>query len=263
MRFVEHLIHKNEYEDAIYLLHQLQRDTSSYTTGQEDSLNYFLGWSYYLKQSVDTSAYYLKKVSDSFPLYHKCKFYQSFNNSYTGRTKNARHILEQLNFSDTSSLYQLKQFELASISLLRREYDRFERLSQQFDYDYYVISKKQRNLREYYNELKGIKQRSPFLAGLFSGIIPGSGKWYAGNPWKGLSSFITVSTLGAVATENYIRGGPKSGQFIAAASVFTIFYVGNIWGSVLSVKIKRQERYNEIDHQIRLDMHIPLRRAFE
>jgi hypothetical protein len=58
------------------------------------------------------------------------------------------------------------------------------------------------------------------------------------------------------------KDGVSSPRFIIYGSLFSLFYIGNIWGSALSVKIKRQEFNEKIDEQILFDMHIPLRTLF-
>ncbi len=42
-----------------------------------------------------------------------------------------------------------------------------------------------------------------------------------------------------------------------------LFIVANIWGSVLAVKLVRNEKKDAIQNQILLDMHIPLRTLFQ
>ena len=114
-----------------------------------------------------------------------------------------------------------------------------------------------------------MKKKSPALAGLMSAVIPGTGKIYAGYKGQGLAAMITVGILGVSAAESYFRPfdrsgkkGYKSPEFIAFGSLFTIFYVGNLWGSVLSVKLAREHELREINDEILFDMHIPLRRIF-
>ena len=100
------------------------------------------------------------------------------------------------------------------------------------------------------------------MAGALSAVLPGSGKFYAGYKGQGIAALMTVGVLGISAAESYYRLGPKSAQFITFGSLFTIFYIGNIWGSTLSVKLARDHQLREIDDQILFDMHVPLRRIF-
>ena len=94
-------------------------------------------------------------------------------------------------------------------------------------------------------------------------FVPGSGKFYTGNRGQGATAFMTVMSLAALAAESYYRAGPKSVQFISFSTIFTIFYVGNIWGSVSSVKKRNETFYKELERNVLLDMHIPLRRVFD
>ncbi|MFI5164330.1 MAG: hypothetical protein ACHQHP_03680 [Bacteroidia bacterium] len=91
---------------------------------------------------------------------------------------------------------------------------------------------------------------SPFLAGTFSAILPGAGKWYIGYKRQALTSFIANVLFGAQAAEAYIKSGASSFRFIASASLFGIFYSGNIWGSVLMAKKKKRDHLKELDYEI-------------
>ena len=68
--------------------------------------------------------------------------------------------------------------------------------------------------------------------------------------------------LALVAIEAVILAGVLSPQFLVLGALFGVFYVGNIWGSALSVFSIKKEIFNEIDRNIIYDMHIPLRRVF-
>jgi len=258
--FVNHLIDNYEYRDAIFVLNAIEKDNSSFNNSQKDTLNYLLGWTYYNIKSLDTSSVYLKKVGKTSPFFNKSKYYQAFNYIYTDKRDTAKKLLN--NISASPELEQLKQFELAGIALLERNYERYQRISQNFTYSFYPIADEQKEFDDSFERLQQIKKRSPFMAGMFSAIIPGTGKLYAGYKGKALAAFLQVGLLGAVTVENYIIAGPASPQFIIFASIFSIFYVGNIWGSILSVQIKRDEIFREIDYNIMLDLHIPLRRVF-
>lgn len=261
INFVNYLIDNEAYPDAIYLLKKLNTASGELTPERKDSLNYLLGWSYYNIKSIDSSIKYLNKVSLESPHYFKSKFYQAFENIYSGKNEEAGKLLQALSITSPEH-QQLKVFELAGIALLEKDFERFDSLQEKFTYSYYPIVTEQQEFISYYKELRSIKKKSPLLAGLMSAVIPGSGKFYAGYKGQGLSSFLTVSTMGAVAAESFLKAGPSSPQFIIFASIFSAFYIGNIWGSTLSVNIKRNEQYNEIRHNIMLDLHIPLRRAF-
>jgi hypothetical protein len=66
--------------------------------------------------------------------------------------------------------------------------------------------------------------------------------------------------MGLMTWEAYKKAGLKSARFILTAAFFTVFYVGDIWGSVLSVSVNRIEKNNEINNQILLNLRIPLQK---
>jgi hypothetical protein len=91
---------------------------------------------------------------------------------------------------------------------------------------------------------------SPALAGVYSALIPGLGKLYIGYKNQALTAFISNTLLAAQATESYLKSGVKSPRFIITATVFSIFYTGNIIGSIVATKKKKKDYYNELDYEI-------------
>jgi len=91
---------------------------------------------------------------------------------------------------------------------------------------------------------------SAFLAGAFSAIIPGMGKFYLGYKQEALSAFVGDVLLGAQTAESYIKAGPKSARFILTGSLFGLFYGGNIWGSVVLAKKQKRDYKKQLDYEI-------------
>jgi hypothetical protein len=91
---------------------------------------------------------------------------------------------------------------------------------------------------------------SPFLAGAFSAVLPGAGKWYVGYKRQALTALIANALFAAQAAESYSKAGAPSAQFIITAGLFGVFYAGNIWGSVLAAKKKKRDYLNEIDYEV-------------
>lgn len=100
------------------------------------------------------------------------------------------------------------------------------------------------------------------LAGIYSALIPGAGKFYAGKKKQGIAAFLPILSLGAITYESYRKAGIRNARTIAFGSIFSVFYIGNIWGSALAVKIKDKEFNREYDNKILFDMHIPLRNLY-
>jgi hypothetical protein len=257
--FSQHLSKLKRYQEANYELGTI--DLNSVSAIQKDSVNHLLGYNFYISKQLDSSVTYFRKVSSG-DLFLKSRYYSVISNVYNNKPGSALDDLRLLKSASTGEYKQLWLTESAGLALLERNYQRFDSLSQSFDYNYYPVAKEQKELISYAQQMQKIRHRSPFIAGALSAIVPGSGKLYAGYRGKAISSFLSATTLAIVATESYIKDGPKSPSFIIFSGLFSVFYVGNIWGSVLSVRIKQDESFREFDRNIMLDLHIPLRRAF-
>ena len=90
-----------------------------------------------------------------------------------------------------------------------------------------------------------LKKRSPVMAGLFSAIIPGAGKIYAGK-WKdGVISFLMTSTSAFLAVRAYNQN--KNGIYPWVIGTMSIaYYSGNIYGSSKAVLKYNKEKEDEL-----------------
>ena len=107
-----------------------------------------------------------------------------------------------------------------------------------------------KELEEYTRRYFAVGKKSPVLAGAMSLVVPGSGKWYAGKKWQGIVAFTANAMMGLQAYESYSKGGVSSPRFIASIALFSVFYTGNIWGSVLDARKHSIEKLKQIDHEI-------------
>ena len=82
-----------------------------------------------------------------------------------------------------------------------------------------------------------LPSRSPFLAGILSTIIPGAGRLYTGRLGDALTSLLTVSLTGWQAYDGFQKDGLSSAKGWALGTLSGIFYVGNIYGSVISARV--------------------------
>ena len=156
----------------------------------------------------------------------------------------------------------MKQFELAGMSLLQKDYSIYGTYSNRHSSVNFALVNEKDVLDDVYKRTLRFNQKSMILAGLMSAIIPGSGKMYAGKVGEGVSSFLSIGVLAALTLENYYKAGPKNFKTIAFGSAFTIFYLGNIYGSIISIKVYRNE-FNKIgENKILFNLQIPLRTVF-
>jgi TM2 domain-containing membrane protein YozV len=77
--------------------------------------------------------------------------------------------------------------------------------------------------------------KSPAIAGIFSAIIPGSGKMYVGEWGDGITALLATGLLAFLAYDNF------KADHHTRAWIFTglglLFYAGNIYGSIAAAQI--------------------------
>ncbi|MFO7525847.1 MAG: hypothetical protein R6W68_10360 [Ignavibacteriaceae bacterium] len=98
----------------------------------------------------------------------------------------------------------------------------------------------------FYEWKKDPSYKSPFIAGLLSTIIPGSGKIYTGELSEGLTAFMLNGLLGFLSYNNFKNDHNLRGWLFAGAGLF--FYTGNIYGSAISANrynIRIENEYSE------------------
>ncbi|MFC1475676.1 tol-pal system YbgF family protein [Candidatus Zixiibacteriota bacterium] len=79
--------------------------------------------------------------------------------------------------------------------------------------------------------------KSRIVAGMLSAVVPGSGRMYAGRFTDGLYSLLVVGTTGWQAYEGFHDDGVRSTRGWIYGAVCGFFYLGNVYGSVVAVKI--------------------------
>ena len=244
-------------EDCIFLIKN--ENNINYSIDQKDSINNFIGHAFYDCERFDSAAFYLSSISTNFIRYNECKYISAY--AFTTICDYSKGV-EQLKKIDSSDIKnkELTNFELSGIYLLLRDTLNFSKISKSFTYNLNETSEQEKKILQLNDEIKNNKIKSGLLAGIMSAVIPGLGKIYAGKIGQGASSFLPVTLMGVMAYESYMKAGISSARFIFSAGLFSIFYIGNIWGSILSVSVSRNEKNNEINNKILFSLRIPLQK---
>ena len=262
MRFERYLLQNNLFDDSKTLLHSYS-DADNLTRIQKDSVNYYLGKTYYYLDIPDSAKNYFGKVNNESSLFTESFILKSFISLSDDDTCTVQNDLNIIQTNDTQ-LQEFILFTKASAYLLQRDTLSFSKCKNSFTNNYPVLTESENKLISIKNNLPNY-HKSGFLAGTLSAIIPGLGKIYAGKTKQGLVSFFPIVFLGLQAYEVFAskNGGLKSPWFIANAGLFAVFYIGNIWGSALSVSVKRKELQHEVNDQILLNLRIPLQKLYK
>jgi len=260
IRFARYLEDKEQFQEAGFVLKSI--DTFNLLNTQKDSLYYEIGWLAYTEKHLDSATLFLKRVSSSDARFTKSRFFSAYCLAFRKQYTESEIMINSMSFSD-SILSELKTFQLAGLALLKKDAKTYDTLHKSFTYSSYLLNKEEKEMDVYAQKIFSYKRRSPFLAGLYSAVVPGLGKIYAGKKKQGLAAMLPVLSFGLLAAEAaYQNKGINNGRFWLMGSVFAIFYVGDIWGSVEAVKIKNQELDRLYENEVLFNMHIPLRNYF-
>lgn len=259
IRFAKHLVGQELYQEAANVLFTI--DSFHLTRTQKDSLFYEIGWLSYSTKKLDTAIFFLDKVSVIDSRFNKATFFSAYCKAYLKQFSESENTLSKAD-TTTTEIVHLKKFELAAIALLKKDELLFKHLQEHFTYDNFFLKQEQENLKRYSSKLFHQKKKSAFIAGALSTVLPGAGKWYAGKKKQAIGSFLPILSSAILTIEAYNKGGIKDARTWIYGTLFSTFYIGNIWGSVVAVKINKKEYRQLYENKILFDMHIPLRNFF-
>lgn len=259
LSFVQHLLDSREYSDAILVLQAM--GTGRHTAAQSDSINLLLGRAYYLQEKIDSSNKYFELVRPESALFSQAGIFLAFGKMYKAHNDEAEKQLKSMNPDDSVNI-EFISYMRAVNALISKDFSKYEALSRSFRFHCPASEWEQKQLPKWAGEQKKNKRKSPWLAGTMSALLPGSGKFYAGYRGQAIATLIPCLIFGAAGVESYFRSGTNSFPFIASTSLFGLFYLGNIWGSALSVKTLYEQNDREIRNHLLLDVQIPMHRLF-
>ena len=259
--FITHLAQNKLFTEAEVVtqeLFKLQNLPALY----KDSVNFYLGLEYYKEKKLTEARTHFVEVSDQVFFYYKARYLAGIISAEANLPDSAIAVYSSILESTNVNLNELKQFEISGTYLLNKKTTVFDSISKTLSFTNPIINEEFQNLKRYSEIQKKIKRKSAFVAGSLSAIIPGLGKVYSGNNGQALASFLTCALLGSVAVENYIHLGYQHPQTIFFTGVFGAFYIGNIWGSALSVQLVKTEKQFENKHNILVGLKVPIDKFF-
>jgi hypothetical protein len=253
-----YLFEMRKFDEILLLFEDVKFDN----TPMFDSIHHILGMTHYYRKELEKSAFHLFQVSPSSTFYDKSIFFGALDFAHLGDYAKARTILENYQATHNDRHEDLLNVQLAGLSLLERDFKTFDRHSEQFKFDHFHYVNSQNQLMKVRGTLGDFRPKSPFVAGLLSAVVPGAGKVYAGQLGEGVATFLTVGSLAAITAEIWAKNGFLDWKTITVGTIFSIFYIGNIAGSVISVKIYRNQFYDLQNNTILLGIHLPIRTVF-
>lgn len=253
--FAKYLVDIGAYREVIDL--QLIA-SNNLSLLQEDSIDFYFAWSLFHLQRIPEAIKGFDKVSQNSSFYNQSEIFSSWCNLFSGKADDALRNIEK---SPGELLFdtEVYRLQLSAIRLHQRKFElaNYELSGILANDPFYTQTT--RELTRLSREAFDFNPKSMVLAGILSGILPGAGKVYAGEKGAGISSFLILAGLGGIAAENIIKTGFSSWNSILFSSLFSIFYFGNVYGSMISIKTYRT-RFNEgFDQALVATVLLPLR----
>lgn len=231
-KFINHLLENKFYDDALFLL-----ENNSYFQAEAkmDSSNFFSGKISLSLQKYNQSLRYFEQINSNSPLFEHSIYYKSLNYSFQKQPYQSILLLENSILNQKNQTDTFFYLFLSGNYLLNKETEKFDSIS-------ILLSKENqqtwayRQLKVHSENIQNFKPKSLFWAGCFSAILPGSGKYYANEKGSASAAFYILSFLAGLTVENYLHQGIRNYKTITFGGLFTVFYFGNIYGSVISAQ---------------------------
>ncbi len=250
--FVNYLIDNDLKQDARQLLFGSDFQPS-------DTLTFLRGWTLYQLKELDAANKYLQDVPSASAFYDKAFFYSNAVCAHLGDYVSPAERLEAY----SGPYAELKGLQLAGLALLRDDPEAFKSAAGAFRYNDFKLEAAEHELDGIFEIRYDKPQKSPLLAAAASALVPGLGKIYAGQIGEGISTFLITGAMGGITAEHWIKDGPKNWKTIVPAVITGILYIGNIYGSYMSVSIYNNTLYDAQETTVLYNIHIPLRAVFK
>jgi tetratricopeptide (TPR) repeat protein len=227
-----------------------------------DSVLYKIGLCYQLGKNFTRAINYFKKVIDANPQSaYLTNSYYHIAYSYFLMQKHR----ESISYSDSVlPLIRLDYNKLKMQQLIGLNYIYQKKWLSAADF-LYSLDETAKNdsltmlLMDFAEKGQYLGRKNELLAGFFSAVIPGAGKVYCGRASDGFFSFIVVGLMGWQAYENFRKDGIDSVKGWIYGTMGGVFYLGNIYGSIVAAKIYNEQQENKLLDKVGLYINVYLR----
>lgn len=242
LKFADHLMNQRDYLRAAgeyerYLFYQPK---------EKEEINYRIALCYRFggktEKAIDSFREYLQEFPAS--KYTSNAYYQiGVSHFLMQRFEESAKYLNTSIPNITDVRFKTESQQLIGLSyLMQRQWhtaeDVFNKLQQS---EILSVREKAKAYSEYAIQGTNLPTRSPFLAGFLSTIVPGAGRLYTGRVGDAFTSLILVGLTGWQTYDGFNRDGITSAKGWTLGTLGAIFYVGNIYGSVISARIYNRE----------------------
>ncbi len=221
--FVKHLDENKLYQEELYYLNTLQKNEVA-----SDSLNYLYA-KFFLKQKRDSLFFKHYKLSSS--LFNKDLSALQYIHYYF--LKHLHSTSQEVWFNELYPIRKDSSLELTGF---------YNTLTFPENSTFQLNTTLKSEIRKY----NALSKKNPMVAGCLSAVIPGLGKLYGQRPNSAMLTFFSHALFAAQSLESIKKLGIKNGYSIFSVSLFGIFYISNIYGSVTDLKKQKIQRKKQL-----------------
>lgn len=226
--FLQHLQRQKLYDERLFVLNNL----SDLSNTREISLE--KAWTYHALGSYDSALFTYRTIPcDTI-------FKYRFHYNYLSLLFKHEEISQLQEFVPRHLPDKLQRKLRTSLDLLLLEYDLSKGSKEELP----------ESIVKQYHNYQRIERKSVFLATTYSIILPGSGKFYYGNKRQAWNTFFANFALGIQTYESYRKAGVSSARFIIFGSLFSVFYLSNIYGTIAGLKKAKRDHYKQLHYEI-------------
>lgn len=256
-RFAEYLYDEGDYLRAAG---EFQRYLFAFDSFPPlvDSIFYKIGLCYRLGGNTANAMEYFYKLIDNYPQspYANYSYHQiALSFHLLGEYEKSNEFIE-LHLSDISQEHQrFKLKQLKGLNCIRQK--KWSRASDFLnDLNNTEHDSLTSSLLKFAQEGQQLTRKNKPLAGLFSAIIPGTGKIYCNRPRDGFFSLFTIGLTGWQAYDGFSKDGKHSIRGWTFGTISALFYMGNIYGSVVAAQIYNEEQEEKLLNKLKISINV-------
>ena len=238
-KFADYLYAQGDYLRAAG---EYQRYLFSQSTTLENDRNDILRRiveSYRLGGQSDRAVQFLETLLQTQPNSNLARYELGATYFSIGQHDKSRRFLKESHDLFQRGEYHWKSQMLIGMNTLMQK--RWERAVQHFDqFDLSglpeTVGQRTSIYKRYAEDGKELPSKSPLLAGFLSTVLPGSGRIYVGRSNDALLTVFLLGVLGWAAYDGFAENGVSSRKGWTFGALGGIFYLGNIYGSVVAAQ---------------------------
>jgi len=238
-KFADYLYAQGDYLRAAG---EYQRFLFSQPTALEDDQNDVLrriAESYRLGGQPDRAIQFLQTLLQIQPTSNLARYELGATYFLAGQYDESVHFLKESQDLFQGGEYRWKSQILIGMNKLMQK--RWENAIQHFDqFDLgglpEAVGHRASIYKGYAEKGRTLPSKSPLLAGCLSTALPGSGRVYVGRPNDALLTVFLLGVLGWAAYDGFSENGVSSRKGWTFGTLGGIFYLGNVYGSVVAAQ---------------------------